>query len=542
MTASDLGPQAGCRAGRFVPLEVLRRDLQRHSDLLADKEARQQVEAFLKFTENERQDAAPEPQMLNEFVRVCVRAGLQLLLASHGIAHPTYNYFQPFPANAQGPWDSVPATWQASTPPIWRLLGFDVSFPVGVPASVLTATADWIEYYARQGFNVLTYKTVRSRARDAHPSPNWVFLKSLKEPLDPGKAAPTSTEGDTFAWPENPTAFSMANSFGVPSFGPEVWQKDVSKAVACLRSGQILIVSVMATYEEFAGAAMIEDFVTVAKMARNAGAPAIELNLSCPNTLDPQSGQIKRSLICESAKDTADIVQAVHDAIAGIPLVVKLSYMPKDRLRDVVEPLLRNGLVRGVSGINTLQMDVFRSDASPAFVGTASDSMAPRNPAGVSGVAIRNYGLQFVRSLNEIREESGLEFDIIGMGGVMNATDVDEYLKAGAQAVQTATAAFFNPDLPKQIYEKFGGVPVPELQLEARAAVLELLAKHGPKPLREIATEVSSLFPAERILLENTQAILSELERQGLVTWERQKGRSVFRLEPQAEEQLQPTL
>jgi dihydroorotate dehydrogenase len=464
-------------------------------------------------------------------------------LASHGIAHPTYNYFKEFADDVrdQGPWDSVPGTWVASTPPIWRLLGYDVSFPVGVPASVLTATSDWIEYYARRGFNVLTYKTVRSEQRYAHPAPNWVFLKNLREPLLPGQPLPESTHGDTLSWPHDPNAFSMANSFGVPSFAPEVWQKDVSKAVACLRSGQVLIVSVMGTWEDFKGSELIKDFVNVARMAKDARAPAIELNLSCPNTLDPETGKVKQNLICESAKDTAEIVQAVRNVIGDTPLVIKLAYMPRERLEEVVVPLVEASLIQAVSGINTVQMTVRGDDDSPAFPGTAANPQA-RLKAGVSGVAIRNYGLQFVRWLNEIREQHALEFDIIGMGGVMNPGDVDDYLKAGAQAVQTATAAFFNPDLPKQIYEKFGGVPVPEAQLDARDAVLELLANQGPKPLREIAAEVAKLFPADRILLENTQAILSELENRGLVTWERQRGKSVFRLEQRAEEQLEPTL
>jgi len=546
MTAADLGYPAGYKAGRFVPLEVLRRDLQRYLDFVKDDEARQEVLAFLANTEGQPGDATPDERTLNDFKRVCVRAGLHLLLASHGIAHPTYNYFKRFQDDVrdQGPWDSVPATWLASTPPIWQLLGVDVSFPIGVPASVLTATADWIEYYARRGFNVLTYKTVRSEQRYAHPAPNWVFLKNLNEPLRPGQPLPESTHGDQLAWPDDPTAFSMANSFGVPSFGPDAWQTDVKKALACLRSGQILIVSVMGTYEKFTGDAMIEDFVKVASMAKDAGAPAIELNLSCPNTVDPKTGAIKETLICESAEDTAAIVSAVRKAIGDTPLVIKLGYMPRATLEKVVVPLVQNSLIQAVSGINTIQMTVQREDGSPVFIGTTDDPQKPRMKAGVSGVAIRDYGLQFVRSLNEIREQHGLKFDIIGMGGVMNADDVDEYRRAGAQAVQTATAAFFNPDLPSQIYEKFGGVPVPEVQLEARGAVLELLAKEGPKPLREIAEEVvAKFFPPDRALLENTQAILSHLESKGWVIWERKEGKPVFRAtEAQPEEQLEPTL
>src|SRR5205085_2457229 len=95
---------------------------------------------------------------------------LQPLLAAYDIPHPSYNYFEDFRGNSDGPWDRLPQTWQAPTPALWTVLGFDVGFPLGVPASVLTSTARWIDYYARCGFNVLTFKTVRSMERDAHRS------------------------------------------------------------------------------------------------------------------------------------------------------------------------------------------------------------------------------------------------------------------------------------------------------------------------------------------------------------------------------------
>jgi hypothetical protein len=70
------------------------------------------------------------------------------------------------------------------------------------------------------------------------------------------------------------------------------------------------------------------------------------------------------------------------------------------------------------------------------------------------------------------KNRNGLRFDIIGMGGVMNAKDVFAYQQAGAEVVQTATAAFINvnnANLPKDIIELLGGAPKSELTLEATA-------------------------------------------------------------------------
>jgi dihydroorotate dehydrogenase len=90
---------------------------------------------------------------------------------------------------------------------------------------------------------------------------------------------------------------------------------DVKKALNCLRSDQLLIVSVMGSYEDYTGPDVVADFVAVARMAEEAGAPVIELNLSCPNTVDPSTGTVKQSLICESVESTHEIVKSVRSAL-----------------------------------------------------------------------------------------------------------------------------------------------------------------------------------------------------------------------------------
>lgn len=52
-----------------------------------------------------------------------------------------------------------PAPGKADPAPLrWKLLGFDIGYPLGVPASALTAKATWIDYFSRFGFNVFTFK------------------------------------------------------------------------------------------------------------------------------------------------------------------------------------------------------------------------------------------------------------------------------------------------------------------------------------------------------------------------------------------------
>ncbi len=523
MADTNDGHKIGLNGRPNVPVKILLRDLRRFVDQMISSEARIQATDWLGTMESSLDRAAmeekPSDAILDNFVRLCVLGRLQPLLAAYEIPHPAYNYFEGFLNNAPGPWDSLPQEWLVSTPAVWSVLGFDVGFPIGVPASVLTATADWVEYYARHGFNVLTYKTVRSEHWNAHEEPNWVFLRDGEVPLSPdAEGLPDYVQADLSVWPTNPRAFSMANSFGVPSFSPEVWQKDVAESLRRLRSQQLLIVSVMATTEKYEGQEMVGDFIRVAKLAEDAGAPAIELNLSCPNTLDPNTGSIKRPL-CNFPEDTERIVTEVRSSLKSeTRLVIKLGYMPYDLLERVVTVVAK--LIDGVSGINTLQMKVQRPDGELTFPGRAE--------AGISGSAIRDFGLRFVESLNRIRREHELPFDIIGMGGVMNADDVFDFQRAGAAAIQTATLAFRNANLPQEIYRQLGGAATSETELQARSEILDLLSKDA-MPLTEVAKHIQKLFPLEWTSLEKARTVLRELEASGMVVANRENGRVMFR-------------
>jgi dihydroorotate dehydrogenase len=45
------------------------------------------------------------------------------------------------------------------------------------------------------------------------------------------------------------------------------------------------------------------------------------------------------------------------------------------------------------------------------------------------------------------------EFTLVGVGGVMSGQDALDYLKAGAEAVQSGTGAMWNPYLAQELKE-----------------------------------------------------------------------------------------
>lgn len=382
-------------------------------------------------------------ELLHQLIRICVESDLQVLLSQNNISFPVYNFLRGFQENAPGPWDGEPDPPELSGPMAWRVLDTELRSPIGVPASVLTANHRWIRYFSKRGFNVITAQTVRSVEYEAHTFPHWVFLEESDTPWTTGEQAQT-VFGNIKTWPKNFRAFSTANSLGVPSFHPDVWKANFQRSLAVLRPGQILILSVIGT-SGLADRSLVEDFVVVAQHAVDAGAEFIELNLSCPNTVDTRGvGGVQRP-VCESPDVTCQIIQAVREAVDA-KLVAKLSYLKPGLLEDVVGPILP--LVDAISGINTVQKSVVDpGSGAPLFRGTAADPEAVRDTAGVSGTLIRDLGLEFVQGVRRLcGERSSVE--IIGIGGVMSGDDYALYREAGADAVQAATGALINTRLP----------------------------------------------------------------------------------------------
>lgn len=334
-----------------------------------------------------------------------------------------------------------------------RLLGRDIGFPIGIAASAATRTPRLIEYFAARGFNVLTVKTVRSRAWTAYGGPVWVHLDDHGQPLGAQEAArdvadrtPACGSPDTDV--DGARDFSDANSVGVPSPDPAVWQEELAAALRSVRSDQLVIASVQGSPEVSPDReSLVADFVAVARLAAEAGAMAVELNLSCPNVLDAR-GAVARPL-CESPALVADVVGAVSAGLRNdVRLVAKLSYLPAERLEAVLAPILEH--CHAVAGINTFPARVLDRSGEPLFRGVERDGEpSVRRVAGLSGAALRELARDFVRSVVALR--GGRPLEIIAMGGVMGPEDVRALLELGADAVQSVTAAAHDPGLAAEV-------------------------------------------------------------------------------------------
>ena len=102
-------------------------------------------------------------------------------------------------------------------------LGLKVRSRIGIAAGVLL-NSKWILGYAKRGFDILTYKTVRSSHRSCYPLPNWVFVDD-----------PTGDDGPVYVNEKpkgDPRLWSSAVCFGMPSMAPEIWREDIARAKA----------------------------------------------------------------------------------------------------------------------------------------------------------------------------------------------------------------------------------------------------------------------------------------------------------------------
>ena len=151
----------------------------------------------------------------------------------------------------------------------WQFCGLAVDSPLGVAAGPLL-NGKWCLYYAGLGYDVVTYKTVRSSARPCYDLPN--LQPVVCEQLRGG-------EGDLPTSPE--MRGSWAVSFGMPSQPPATWRDDVEQTRKSLNPRKRLVVSVVGTaQEERTIDDLANDYAPCARRAANSGADPVECNFS----------------------------------------------------------------------------------------------------------------------------------------------------------------------------------------------------------------------------------------------------------------------
>lgn len=309
-----------------------------------------------------------------------------------------------------------------------KFLGFDIASPLGIPAGPLLDSR-WTALACRLGFDVITYKTVRSRFHPSHPVPNVVYVEAAEQfsLQNPPSYVLRSQEK-----PKALEQLAISNSFGMPSQSPEMLQVDIELARKALLPGQILIVSIIGTQRPDRD--FIEDFADTALLVKEAGAQAIEVDLSCPNV---SSGE---GSLYTSREAVGKIYRTVRQAVGGTPLVAKMGiFTEKETMKAILVDCARLGF-QAVCGINTISTRLLDGNRQPALGLT-------RPTSGICGSPIRNAALQFIRWGREIVQEEGLDLAIMGCGGITQPEHFSLFLDNGADIALTATGMMWDPYL-----------------------------------------------------------------------------------------------
>ncbi len=319
--------------------------------------------------------------------------------------------------------------------PQYDFLGHKVYLPFGIPAGPLL-NSKFIKSAFEKGFDVCVYKTVRANVFPCHAFPNILSVHFREKDLKLKRLEKEVTADENYQDP-----ISITNSFGVPSRKPEIWQEDVKKAISYAKKGQLMVLSFMGTVKkDQTQNQFIEDFTLVAKLAHETGAKVLEANLSCPNIGN-------EGLVCYNLPVTEKVVKGIRKEIGNTPLILKIGYYKSEKdLQKLAE--IANEYANDVAGINTLQATIVDEDGNQALPGPN------RLRSGVCGYGIKWAGLDTVKRLKSIKDKKNYRFSITGVGGVLNAKDYQEYKKAGADCVMSATGAMWNPYLAQEIKSK----------------------------------------------------------------------------------------
>ena len=221
------------------------------------------------------------------------------------------------------------------------------------------------------------------------------------------------------------TASGMLNCVGLQNKGVDYFCQHIYPVIKDYGTNMIVNVSGSSPENYAECAARIDELERI---------PAIELNISCPNV---KQGGMAFGVTPEGA---ASVVRAVRKAYHKT-LIVKLSPNVTD-ITEIARAVEAEG-ADSVSLINTLMgmaIDIEKR-CSKLSIGTG----------GLSGPAVKPVALRMVW-----QTAKAVRIPVIGLGGIMNATDAIEFLMAGATAIEVGTANFVDPNVCEKIWKGIG--------------------------------------------------------------------------------------
>jgi dihydroorotate dehydrogenase (NAD+) catalytic subunit len=260
-----------------------------------------------------------------------------------------------------------------------NVAGLNLRSPTALASGILGYSAESMQVVAESGAGAIVTKSVSVTPRMGYANPTVVQAKC-----------------------------SLINAIGLPNPGINDYIGEITYAKSLLQVP--LIVSVYGyTTDEYA---------LTAKKAVDAGADAVELNVSCPHV------KYTGSEIGQNPKLLKDVICKVKSEVRK-PVIVKLSPNVTDMI-EIADVAAKAG-ADALTVINTVRAMAIDIETTLPILSNIR--------GGLSGSAIKPIAL---RCVYDIFEE--VKIPIIGCGGITDWRDAVEFFLAGATAVQVGTA------------------------------------------------------------------------------------------------------
>ncbi|MCW4045062.1 MAG: dihydroorotate dehydrogenase [Candidatus Bathyarchaeota archaeon] len=257
--------------------------------------------------------------------------------------------------------------------------GLNLKSPTALASGILGYSAESMQSIVEAGAGALVTKSVGLKPRTGYANPTVIQAKC-----------------------------GLINAMGLPNPGIDTYVHEIRHAKT------ILTVPLIVSVYGFSA----EEYAATAHKAAEAGADAIELNVSCPHVKETGSE------IGQNPALLAEVVKKVK-ATVHTPVIVKLSPNVTD-ITATAEAAVKAG-ADALTAVNTIK--AMAIDAETAL------PILSNKRGGLSGPAIKPVALRCVYDIYE-----KVKAPIMGCGGVTTWRDAVEFLLAGASAVQIGTA------------------------------------------------------------------------------------------------------
>ena len=224
---------------------------------------------------------------------------------------------------------------------------------------------------------------------------------------------------------------------------------------------KFLLVSIMGRNEE--------EWAFLANLLNDSGADAIELNFSCPNMTEDNTGS-DVGQIPELVERYCRIVKEN----TNLPFIAKLT--PNvTHIQDSAEAAIRGG-ADGVTAINTIK-SLIEVDITP------KEGIVEASIGGYSGKAVKPIALRFIAELSQDKELKNKH--ISAVGGIETWRDALEFIVLGANSIQITTAVM-----------QYGNRIIDDL----KDGMALYLMNHGYHSIKEMTrTTISGVVPTEAL-------------------------------------------